>query len=222
MGAVKVLGMSPGRGAIRLARAAIFSLSAVSLAVAAHAAGGERVSLPVAAACVPGVMLVVNLLAARRRGPVSLVVAMALTQATLHAVLMAAIMSDGCRMAGGHATSGHGAVGVTPCDPAMAGHQASDMFAMSPRMFAAHAVAALALALLLERGEAAVWALTRVVAHLLAGGLGLAHALSRPVALAPAARPLPVPVREALLPRADVPRRTVRRRGPPALVACPA
>src|SRR5689334_10842640 len=97
--------MTPARGAIRLTRAAMFSLSAVGLAVAAHAAGGERVSLPVALFCVPAVMLVVNLLAARRRGAVSLVLAMGATQVALHAVLMAAVMSDGCRMAGRHLTS---------------------------------------------------------------------------------------------------------------------
>ncbi|GAA3595315.1 hypothetical protein GCM10022223_08070 [Kineosporia mesophila] len=205
--------MTPARGAIRLTRSAMFSLTAVSLAVAAHAAGGERVSLPVAVLCVPAVMLVVNLLAARRRGAVSLMLGLGVTQVVLHAALMAAIMSDGCRMAGRHlssthAVTGYGAASVTTCDPGMAGHQASDMFSMSPRMFAAHAVAVLLLALLLARGEAMVWALTGNLSHRLA--------LPRVVTPPPAMRPLPVLVREALLPLADVPRRGVRRRGPPA------
>ncbi|GLY30058.1 hypothetical protein [Kineosporia sp. NBRC 101731] len=203
--------MTPARGAIRLARSAMFSLTAVSLAVAAHAAGGERVSLPVAVLCVPAVMLVVNLLAARRRGAVSLVLGLGVTQIVLHVALMAAIMSDGCRMAGRHLSShvtGYGAASLTTCDSAMAGHQASDMFAMSPRMFTAHTVAVLLLALLLARGEAVVWALTGNLSHRLA--------LPRVVTPPPAVRPLPVLLREALLPLADVPRRSVRRRGPPA------
>ncbi|MBT0769701.1 hypothetical protein KIH74_12255 [Kineosporia sp. J2-2] len=202
--------MSPGRGAIRLTRSALFALSAVGLAVAAHASGGERVSVPVAVACVPAVMLVVNLLAARRRGPVSLVLAMGATQAVLHVTLMAAVMSDGCRMAGRHlvTAAGHSSASVTGCDPAMAGHQAADMFTLSPVMLTAHAVAAALLALLLARGEAAVWALVGCLAHRLA--------LPRLAVLPPAAGPLPVPAREALLPRSDVPRHAVRRRGPPA------
>ncbi|GAB3253728.1 hypothetical protein [Kineosporia babensis] len=218
--------MIPTRGAIRLTRAAMFSLSAAGLAIAAHAAGGEAVSLPVALACVPAVMLVVNLLAARRRGPVSLVLAMAGTQFLLHAALMAADLAAGCRMSAQHLSSlaaagpgsasaatasGHTAVTTATCDAtAMAGHQASDMFTMSPRMFAAHALSATLLALLLAKGEAAIWALT--------SSLSFRLTLPRIPELPPARRALPVLVREALLPQADVPRQSVRRRGPPALV----
>ncbi len=203
--------MTPARGAIRLTRSAMFSLTAVGLAVAAHAAGNERVSLPVALACVPAVMLVVNLLAGRRRGPVALLLAMGSTQVVLHVALMAAVMSDGCRMVGSHLATGasHAAITVDTCDPAMGGHQASDIFVMSLRMFTAHALAAALLALLLARGEAAIWALT--------GALGFRLRLPRVAQLPPAVAPLPIVAREALLPRADVPRRAVRRRGPPLL-----
>jgi hypothetical protein len=205
--------MTPARGAIRLTRSAMFSLSAVGLAVAAHAAGNERVSLPVALACVPAVMLVVNLLAGRRRGPVALLLAMGSTQIVLHVALMAAVMSDGCRMVGEHLTTGvsHASIAVDTCDPAMAGHPASDMFVMSVRMFTAHAIAAALLALLLARGEAAIWALV--------GNLGFRLRLPRVAPLPPAISLLPVVAPEALLPRADVPRRAVRRRGPPVLAA---
>lgn len=187
----------------------MFSLSAVGLATAAHASGGEPVSLPVAALCVPALMLVVNLLAARRRGPLFLIVSMGATQVALHAVLMTAAVASSCRMVGQHPAAGHRSGAVSTCDPAMASHQTSDMFAMSPRMFAAHALSAALMALLLARGEAAIWAL--------AESLGFRLDLPRAPELPPARRPLPVLVREALLPQADVPRRSVRRRGPPAV-----
>ncbi len=204
--------MTPARGAIRLTRAAMFSLSAVGLAVAAHAVGGEPVSGPVALALVPAVMLVVNLLAARRRGPLVLVLTMGVTQVALHAALMAAHLASSCRMAvqhpGGLTGSAHTAVvSASACDPAMAGHPASDVLAMSPRMFVAHAVSATLLALLLARGEAAFWAL--------AGCLGFRLVLPQVPELPPARRPLPALVSEALLPQSHVPRRSVRRRGPP-------
>ena len=199
--------MTPARGAIRLTRTAIFSLSAVGLAVAAHAGGGEPVNLVVALLCVPAVMLVVNLLAGRRRGPAALVLAMSGTQFALHTALMAAEMAGSCRMTAQHLASGAHASTLSGCSPGMSGHQTSDLFAMSPRMLAAHALSATLLALLLARGEAAIWAL--------AGCLGFRLTLPHLPAPPPARSPLPVLVREALLPRAVVPRRTVRRRGPP-------
>ena len=202
--------MAPGRGALRLTRVALFALGAVGLASAAHLAGGESLSLPVAVLAVPAVMIVVNLLAARRRDRISLLIAMSLTQLGLHLAFMATSIAAACRLEGGSAMAGmpmeagHRAV---HCEPSMAHGATHAWLWPSTSMLLAHALATVLLVLILAHGEAAVWALAAC----------LAFRLPRPgVAVpVPVLRRVPVPVETAFRPRSSVARRSVRRRGPP-------
>jgi hypothetical protein len=201
--------VAPGRGALRLIRVAFFALAAVGLASAAHLAGGESLSGPVALGAVPAVMVAVNLLASGRRGRRSLLIAMGLTQVLLHLALMAGSLAQACQLVGGRAMagmsmeSGPGSEALH-CGPGMAQHTS---IWPTPTMLVAHALATLVLVLVLAHGEAVVWAL--------AAGWGFRlHHLVPP--LRPAARRrLPVPVAAAFRPRSSVARRSVRRRGPP-------
>lgn len=200
--------MSPARGAIRLARTAVFALSAVGLASAAHVAGGEPASAHVVMGAIPAVLLVVNLFVTGRRGSGSLFVAMSGVQVVLHAAFMAVSMADACHLDGQHTGFRHSA--RASCEPGVAGghaHQASDLFMMPAPMLAAHALAVLLLALLLARGEAAVWALVEWLAFRLPRA-------TRAVQLFPVGR-LPVLAGAAWLPVAEVLRNDIRRRGPP-------
>jgi hypothetical protein len=206
--------VTPGQGALRLIRVALFALTAVGLAMGAHLAGGEATSPKVALLAVPAVMVVVNLLAARRRRLTSLLPAMAATQAILHLAFMAASGADACRVSGGADSmagmSGAGGQLAVHCAPAMAPATMASGFRPSLIMLAAHAVATVMLVVLLAHGETAIW--------LLASWLGFRRL--RPGAmprLAVSGRSLPVPELLAVHPPAEVHRRTIRRRGPPGL-----
>ncbi len=74
--------MAPGTGLLRLTRTAFFAVSAVGLASAAHLAADDDVSAVTAVLAVPAVMIVVNLLAAGRRGPLGLFLGMGLTRSS--------------------------------------------------------------------------------------------------------------------------------------------
>jgi hypothetical protein len=204
--------VAPGTGVLRLARAAFFAVSAVGLASAAHVVSGDGVPAAIALCSVPVVMIVVNLLAATRRGPVGLFIGMGLTQIVLHVAFMVTPTAPVCGpspampemgMAGGH---GHVAV---VCE-SVTGHGAgaAGLWPSVP-MALAHVLATGLLVLLLARGEAAVWAL--------AAGLRFRFRLPGPAVLLPAVRRLPVATATARPRRARVHLRTVRRRGPPVL-----
>jgi hypothetical protein len=198
---------------------ALFALSAVGLAAAAHVIGGGTASAVVALAAVPGVMLVVNLLATRRRSLKSLLPVMAVTQFVLHQAFMVTSSAAGCQVGGG----GGGMARMA----ASAGHIGSDQHSqfavrcaaqMKPTamsgiwppslMFLMHVLATVLLALLLAHGETAVWALASWLGF---RGLRLTR-LPRPLALN---RSLPVLNARVFRPISAVHRRTVRRRGPP-------
>jgi hypothetical protein len=206
--------VAPGAGAIRLTRVTLFALAAVGLTVGAHLAGGEQVPVPLALAGVPVVMIVINLLATRRRGIGTLLPAMGVMQVLLHVAFMLVSTAGGCRAVGDHMMAGSpgvssaGMVGMS-CDPAMAGAGGHERMWPTTSMAIAHVLATVLIVLLLAYGESAIWAL--------AGCLRFRFTLPGAQIPLPAARPLAVVVRAAFLPRSDVPRRGVRRRGPPAL-----
>jgi len=212
-GAVRLRIVVPGTGLLRLTRAAFFAVSAVGLASAAHLATGEGVAPAVALFSVPAVMIVVNLLAAGRRGPVGLLLGMGLTQIVLHLTFMVTSIAPSCVpsssmnvMAMG-AEHGHFAV---VCERVGGHGSAAGGLWPSPAMALSHALATLLLVLLLARGEAAVWAL--------AACLRFRFLLPGTVVLLPAVRPLPVVAAAARRVPRTVHLRTVRRRGPPMLV----
>lgn len=215
--------MAPGQGSLRLIRVALFALAAVGLACGAHLAGGESVPPVTAVLCVPVVMIVMNLLAASRRGPAGLFAAMAASQVALHAAFMAAAVSGTCRLVGGQAmvgmpmAAGSGPQAVMDCSASMTHGAAVGAGAggfmggllPSGAMLIWHAVAALALAIMLAHGEAALWALAEL--------LGFRPLpIAAPIGL-PAVRRLPVAVAVAFRPRSSVQRHAVRRRGPPVV-----
>jgi hypothetical protein len=205
--------VAPGVGLLRLVRAAFFAVSAVGLASAAHLAAGDDVPLWTALASVPAVMLVVNLLAAGRRGPIGLFVGMGLTQFVLHVVFMMTAIAPSCgspAAMSGAAMSGHGHFPVV-CEP-VAGHGVGlSGFWPSPGMLLAHTLATVLLVLLLAHGEAALWALTDF--------LTFRFPTSAAVALSPLARPVPVtPTSRRRIPQ-SAHLRTVRRRGPPLVTS---
>jgi hypothetical protein len=210
--------VTAGQGALRLIRVALFALTAVGLAMGAHLAGGEAASAKVALLAVPAVMVVVNLLATRRRTLTSLLPAMAATQATLHLAFMATSGADTCRVRGGADSmvgmSGAGGRLVVHCTPAMDPTTMTSGLRPSLIMLAAHAVATVVLVVLLAHGETAVW--------LLASWLGFRRLrLGLMPRVAVSGRPLPVPEMLAVHPPAEVHRRTIRRRGPPVLNHAP-
>ena len=209
--------MTPGEGALRLTRTAVFAVSAVALASAAHlAADGDVPRLP-ALLAVPLVMLVVHLLAAGRRGPMSLFLGMGLTQVGLHLAFMAASLAATCTapaiaspspMAGMAMPGPH--AHVTVCE---AGHSAGLL--PSASMIVAHLLATMLVVAVLSRGEVAVWAL--------AAALRFRFAVPRVTLRLPALRRLPVSTRARRHPHPAVHLRSVQRRGPPALrIAAPA
>jgi len=202
--------VAPGTGLLRLTRAAFFAVSAVGLASAAHLAAGDDVSASIALFSTPAVMIVINRLAARRRGPVSLFLSMGLTQIVLHLAFMATAIGPACApsaMTAGTAIDGHHL--TVACQP-MSGHAAMvGEFWPAPSMLLAHTVAMLLLVLLLARGETAVWAL--------AACLRFRVVLPGLVLVLPAVRQLPVPTTVARRAPKTVHLRTVRRRGPPLL-----
>jgi hypothetical protein len=187
----------PGQGAARLTRATVFAVSAVALAAAAHLAGGEPVSLTAALVAVPAVTGVTNLLARRRRGLPAVLTALAASQLVLHEAFMATAPQGGCHtggeaMAGMAGMPGMGASVTVHC-AAMA-HQG-----WTATMLAGHAAATLLTALVLARGEAAIWALAQwlrgpdlpPVPHLRLPGR---PARPRPRVLVPAAGRIPTPI----------------------------
>jgi hypothetical protein len=200
---------------------AFFALGAVGLASAAHKAGGEDLSPVAVMLAVPTVMVVINMLASARRGRLSLLLAMGLTQIALHVVFMAASISAMCprisgRLMGGEMSAGLMGVPAMPmahthsmlsCSASMTNGVTGGWPWPSMIMLLGHLLAMVVLVLVLAGGESAVWAL--------AGWLGFRILRTSGVVRLPAAGRLPAPIETAFRPRSTVPRRSVRRRGPP-------
>jgi hypothetical protein len=194
--------VTPGHGAVKLARAALFAISAVLLAAAAHVAGGEPVSPLVAVLAVPAVTALMNLLARRRRGLPTLLPALAGTQLVLHEVFMTTAGSGSCHS---DAAAMSGMPGMTTavtmhCSMPMTQH------GWSTAMLLTHGIATVLTAVVLARGEAAVWTLAQ--------WLGL-PTLPAPSAPQWPARP-PAPLTRSPRPATSAPITSFTRRGPPA------
>ncbi|HST80738.1 MAG TPA: hypothetical protein VLL08_03230 [Kineosporiaceae bacterium] len=204
--------MTPGTGLLRLTRTAFFAVSAVGLASAAHLATRGHLPGSTALLAVPAVMLVINRLAAGRRGPIGLFLGMAATQAVLHLAFMVTSTAATCSPSvamNDMAMTGHRHLAVECASSGYGG--ADSQFWPSVSMLLAHLLAALLLALVLARGEAAVWAL--------ASGLRFRFVLPGSVVQQPVVRQLPVTAAVVRRVPKPVHRQTLRRRGPPVLAS---
>jgi len=199
---------SPARGTLRAVRTAALAVVVLALAGAAHAAGGAPLprwpalallALPVAAVCA---------LATRwRLSAGALVLALGGAQLVLHHALTA--LAGPAAAATGHAQHAaleRGAAQHAALDHAALDHAGSGGGALL--MPAAHVVATVVLALLLARGEAALW-------DLLAWLSPLAVPAARARLLPSTRSPLPA-VRARVVPASSQPLAVAPHRGPPA------
>lgn len=161
----------PTRGATRLARAAAFGTATLALASGAHvSAGGELPSMMVLAVLVLPLMLAAMILTSRRCGPVLLVGALAAAQILLHETLMAVTSHVPVEMFPAEMGAHHAAQALI--SDQVSSHSASALGGLDMAgpegwpiaMKAMHVAATVVTALLLARGEKALW---RLVARLL-------------------------------------------------------
>jgi hypothetical protein len=152
----------PDAGALRLARATGLGLSAFALSLMAHvAAGGSAPSATASLIAVSATVWVSIFLTGRRLNRPTLVATIGVSQVLLHQLFEATTGNGSC-MTIIHAHADHLTNGaVTMCSqgaPAMA-HHAGPSLAMT----LAHALAAVAIGLVLARGEAALWFLAGLI-----------------------------------------------------------
>ena len=179
---------SPTAGALRFTRAAAFGTVAFALALLAHTVSGGPTPRPVVLTLLAvGVAAGSVLLTGRKLGAAGLMLALGGVQAGLHVAFMALAPVAGCSTMS-MPMSHHGATSMTLCS---AGADASASMApvSTPLvMVLAHAAATLALAVLLARGERALWLLFTLLLPALC------------LRVAPLLRPRPRPVRRVLAP----------------------
>ena len=210
-------------------RAAALATGILTLAAGAHVAGGGRLPAPGILLAILALTALASTAATRLRLALpALTALLGGGQLALHelfttlsvpvpAAASAAASASAAAAAGTHATHNghfHGGSPPTPLDLApLAEHLAPVNPEAAPLMLAAHAAATLGCALLLARGEAALWALAAWLRPLVA--------LPRPVT-ADADAPVPAAFPPAAVARP--PWRNLRwdsRRGPPAAVVLP-
>jgi hypothetical protein len=196
--------------ALRFGRSAVVAAAVLCLAAAAHSAAGGTLPPPaVVLALAALTWLPVMILAGRRLAPVTILAVLAGGQLALHHAFelfgTVRCLPSGVSEHVGHAGhAGHAAVAL---DCAAAPH-AGD----SPGMLAAHLLATALTALMLARGEAALWALA---------------AWLRPLVQLPAVSAAPVRTSLPLADQGPVPLHTaylitlVPLRGPPVPVNAP-
>ena len=132
-----------------MARAAALGVATLALAAGAHvAAGGGLPSMTILAILAIPVSMAAMAVTARRCRPVLLLASMAGTQVLLHETLKALTAQVPGDMAGQMSTAS-----------AMGGHAMAHAGGWSAAMTAAHVVATVVTALLLSRGEQALWQL---------------------------------------------------------------
>ena len=142
---------APTRGATRLARAAAFGVATLALAAGAHvAAGGGLPSMTILAVLAVPVSVAAMALTRRRCGPALLLASMATAQVLLHQTLT---------MLTAHVPGGMTGQSSSRLASAMGGHAMAHAGGWSVAMTAAHVVATVVTALLLSRGEQALWQL---------------------------------------------------------------
>jgi hypothetical protein len=174
---------APTRGATRVARAAAFGVAVLTIAAGAHVAGGGALpSMTVLALLAIPVTVAAAALTSRRCGLGLLLGSMAAAQLLLHETLMAlAAPVPGGMSEQMSATSA----------AAMGGHAMANADGRSVTMTAAHAVATVVTALVLARGEQALWLLvSRLLPTLPGEPIVVGH--GRPQAPAPASVPVMV------------------------------
>lgn len=197
--------MTYQRAPFRLLRTAAIALSVMSLAAGAHLLGGGRLPhSPVLAACTALVILAVMILTRwKLRAPV-LGVVLTGGQVLLHALFSALsppAETPSLPNVGGHLHPGPGAVVLAPAGQDIHLHLPWDL---PPAMLTAHLAATLATAVLLARGEAALWALAAWLRPVLfLSPVTFVHLTAAPV-----------PARRQVVPRRALPRAHPRR-GPP-------
>jgi hypothetical protein len=161
---------APNRGATRIARAASFGVATLALACGAHlSAGGELPSMTVLGVLALPLVVAAAILTRRRCGRGLLLVSLAVAQVLLHEALMrfASHVPGGAVHAaidgqyGVHSMmsgpmSTHSASAM---NGAMGGATLSGADGWTAMMTAAHVVATIVTALLLARGEQALWQL---------------------------------------------------------------
>jgi len=134
-----------------LARAAAFGVATLALAAGAHvAAGGGLPSMTILALLAVPVTMTAMALTTRRCGPVLLLASMAAAQMMLHVTLKALTAQVPDDMAGQMSAAFASAIG---------GHAMVHAGGWTAAMTAAHVGATVATALLLARGEQALWQL---------------------------------------------------------------
>ena len=134
-----------------MARAAAFGVATLALASCAHVAGGGALpSMTILATLAVPVTIAAMALTGRRCGPVLLLGSMTAAQVLLHESLMALTAQAPGEMAG-HMPAASA--------PAMGGHAMAQAAGWSVAMTAAHLVATVVTALVLARGEQALWQL---------------------------------------------------------------
>lgn len=197
------------RAPFRLPRTAAMALSVMSLAAGAHLLGGGRLPpAPVLAASAALVVLAVVVLTRWKLKSPAVGAVLTGGQVLLHALFSALSPSAAegpalpAAILGGHQHSVVSAVGHVPVGENTHLHLLWDL---GPAMLTAHLAATLATALMLARGEAALWAL--------AAWLRPVRFLSPVTFVHPS--PVPVRARRQVVPRRAVPRAHPRR-GPPA------
>jgi hypothetical protein len=165
---------APTRGATRIARAAAFGVATLTLAIGAHVmAGGALPSLMVLMSLALPLTVGALILTRRRCGPLLLLGSLAAAQVLLHETLGVLAGHAPAGLASAQPGAGHGAH-VLLFGP-MAAHTTSAMDSgmgaalpgtggWSITMTAAHVLATVVTALLLARGEQALW---QLVARLL-------------------------------------------------------
>jgi hypothetical protein len=168
----------PTQGVTRIARAAAFGVATLTLATGAHvAAGGGTPSLMVLTGLSLPLIMAAMILTSRRCGPLALLGALAAAQVILHEALMT-LSSHGSgeiltaavnAQSAAHTMtfgqmSAHSAATMGTAMGQMAGVPMADSGDWSVKMMAVHAVATIVTALLLARGEQALW---QLVARLL-------------------------------------------------------
>lgn len=156
----------PTRGATRLARAAAFAVATLALASGAHvSAGGAMPSMMVLALLVVPLMMAALVLTSRRCGPVLLLGSLTAAQVLVHETLMALTSHVPVDMFPAELGAHHGAQALVSGQSsahsasAMGGAAVSGGGGWSVTMQVAHVLATLVTALLLARGEQALWQL---------------------------------------------------------------
>lgn len=146
------------RAAFRLSRAAVVTAAIVLLAVAAHTSGGGALPDPLILLGLAALTLLPTAwLAGRRLAPTTLLGLLGAGQFILHSAFDGLSESAASLRLSPAAEHVH-VLGAAP-PGAPAGHVHVHVHGYSPAMFAAHALATLAVGLLIARGEAALWAL---------------------------------------------------------------